>query len=154
MSVFTPDAGVLRHTRTAAHAACFLCGASNPAGLKLDFVLEADGSVHADVPCPRTLQSYEDTLHGGVVAALLDAAMTNGLFALGVVAVTARLSVRYVQPVRLDIPARVAASVDRNRRGLFYCSAELTQNGRVAARASATFVTRLPIGSPPPPRMD
>lgn len=113
MPVSAPDQHILRTTQHQEHAACFLCGATNPAGFKLAFELQPDGTVRASVPCPRMFQSYEGTLHGGVVAALLDSAMTNCLFARGVAAVTARLDVRYRHPVCLDEGAEVTASVSR-----------------------------------------
>lgn len=142
MPVVAPNAATLEEVRATSHAACFICGAANPAGFHLQFALAADGSVSAHVPCPQQFQSYHETLHGGVVAALLDAAMTNCLFARGVTAVTARLAVRYSHRVDLDRDADVTGRVERAGRGLFYCAADLSQHGRVAARATATFVAR------------
>jgi uncharacterized protein (TIGR00369 family) len=133
---------LLDTTRRSAHGGCLFCGSQNPIGFKLDFHAREDGSVHAVFPCGDPLQSYPGTLHGGVVAALLDSAMTNCLFARGVVAVTADLAVRFLSPARPGHPVEVTAAVTRVRGALYYLRAELTQGGTLAARAQATFMRR------------
>lgn len=122
------------------HPACVACGASNPQGLRLQFAVRPDGSVSASFRCSDAFQSYPGTVHGGVVSALLDAAMTNLLFSMGVVAVTAELNVRFVAPVHPDRHAVVRASVARRaRHGLHFLDAEIEQDARIVARASAKF---------------
>lgn len=133
---------VLEATGTSAHAGCLFCGQQNPGGFKLAFHAREDGSVHAVFACERSLQGYPETLHGGVVSALLDSAMTNCLFSKGIVAVTAELTVRFLSPVRPGHPAEVTAAVTRARGPLYYLQAELTQGRTVTARAQATFVRR------------
>lgn len=133
---------VLEATGKSAHAECLFCGKQNPIGFKLTFHARDDGSVHAVFPCERPLQSYPETLHGGVVSALLDSAMTNCLFSKGVVAVTAELTVRFLSPVRLDRPAEVTAAVTRVRGPLYYLQAALTQGQTLTARAQATFMRK------------
>jgi acyl-coenzyme A thioesterase PaaI-like protein len=135
----------LEAIRAAEHRECFLCGAANPLGLGLTFEVQEGGSVLARVPCPDNLRSYRETLHGGVVAAVLDGAMTNALFAAGVVAVTAELTVRFVAPVVNGRDAAVRAWIDRaTSHRLFYLRSELEQGGQVVARASARFIERGP----------
>lgn len=139
----TPDAQkVLEATGRSAHAECLFCGQQNPIGLKLTFHARDDGSVRAVFPCERSLQGYPETLHGGVVSALLDSAMTNCLFSKGIVAVTAELTVRFLSPVRLDHPAEVTAVVTRVRGPLYYLQAELAQGQTLTARAQATFMKK------------
>ncbi len=65
------------------HSQCILCGADHPQGLRLAFNTDANGRVKAEFPCDRMYQGYDGYLHGGVIAALLDSAMTNCLFAHG-----------------------------------------------------------------------
>ena len=133
---------LLERTRADAHSRCFCCGREHPSGLKLEFRENADGSVTARFPCDRVFEGYPETLHGGVVAALLDSAMTNCLFSAGVVALTAELAVRFVSPVKLDHTVEVTASVTRTRGRLYYLRAELTQGQTLTARAQATFMKR------------
>jgi uncharacterized protein (TIGR00369 family) len=138
-----PDAqAVLEATGKSAHAGCLFCGKQNPIGFKLAFRAREDGSVQAVFPCKRPLQSYPETLHGGVVSALLDSAMTNCLFSKGIVAVTGELTVRFLSPVRLEHPAEVTAIVTRVRGPLYYLQAELTQGCTLTTRAQATFMKK------------
>ena len=58
------------------------------------FRREPDGSVTSEFLSDAMYQGYSDVLHGGVVAAVLDGAMTNCLFAHNVVAVPAELRQR------------------------------------------------------------
>ena len=121
------------------HSECLLCGPENPLGLKLRFRVQQDGSVLAVLQCREAFRSYPNTLHGGVISALLDAAMTNALFAVGVVGVTAELTVRFLAPVTLNRSAVVRGSVEKDAPPLFYLRAELEQDRKVMARATATF---------------
>jgi len=141
------DAGqeVLVAVRVREHPHCLLCGAGDPLGLKLAFAVQADGSVLAEFGCPSCLAGYPGMVHGGVVAALLDAAMTNALFARGLVGVTAELTLRFLTPLRLDRPAQVRASLDAAPAHSLYClEAELAQDGQRVARATAKFLRQAP----------
>jgi uncharacterized protein (TIGR00369 family) len=128
--------------KIAEHARCLLCGKDNPIGFTLDFRVIRPGMVLATFPCSRVFQSYPETLHGGVISALLDAAMTNCLFSLGEVAVTAELVVHYLRPTRLDLQAEVVAEVQKSRWPIYQMTAELRQAGVALARAEAKFVNR------------
>ena len=128
--------------KTAEHARCLLCGKDNPIGFKLDFRVVRPGMVLANFPCSRVFQSYPETLHGGVISALLDAAMTNCLFSLGEVAVTAELVVHYLRPTRVDQQAEVVAEVQKSNWPMYQMTAELRQAGVALARAEAKFVNR------------
>jgi len=130
------------------HHRCLLCGAAHPGGLRLAFAVQPDGAVEATVPGRAFLEGYPGMLHGGAIAALLDAAMTNALFARGLVGLTAELTVRFLAPVRLDRPALVRAALTGTRvRPPFCLRAELEQDGQRVARASGKFLAK-PSRSP------
>ena len=138
-----PSQERLDAVRAAEHPRCFLCSPESPSGLKLRFRVQPDGSVLAFCPCREVFQSYPETLHGGIVAALLDAAMANALFSIGVVAVTAELDVRFRAPVLLDRGAVVRGVVEKTTaHPLYYVRSEVEQDRRVVARASARFLVR------------
>ncbi len=127
----------------AEHGSCFLCGSSNPMGIKLAFEAESEGSVVTRVCFSELYAGYPGVLHGGLVSALLDAAMTNALFSKGVVAVTAELTVRFLAPVSPSRHALVRGSVvNREHHRLYAVSAELEQDGKCRARATAKFLPR------------
>jgi len=138
----TADQTTLESIGAVEHPRCSLCGPANALGLKLKFRVETDGSVLATLSCREALQSYPDVLHGGVISALLDAAMTNALFSIGVAGVTGELTVRYLAPVVLNRGADVRAWIERERHPLYHLRAELGQDRTLTARASARFVAK------------
>jgi uncharacterized protein (TIGR00369 family) len=131
-----------RRLRRHSHPDCFVCGPANGHGLGLDFQLGPDGAVEASFPCQRVFEGYPATLHGGIICALLDGAMTNCLFAHGHAAVTADLRVRFRHPVITDCPARVRAWIASSLRPLHELVAELIQADQVMATARGKFVEK------------
>lgn len=133
----------LRAVGTAEHCQCFMCGSSNPLGPSLEFRAVHAGSVVAEFALSEVYAGYPGVLHGGMTSALLDAAMTNALFSIGVVAVTAELTVRFLAPVaptRSAVVRGSVVSVDDNP--LYLVRAELEQDSKLMARASAKFLSR------------
>lgn len=109
-------------------------------GLALRFTTAPDDSVSAVFLGNPTLEGYAGMLHGGVVAALLDGAMTNCLFARGIRALTGDLHVRYRSPVRVAEELIVRAWVESSWHELFHLAAEITQAGELKARAQGKFM--------------
>jgi acyl-coenzyme A thioesterase PaaI-like protein len=87
-------------------------------------------------------EGYPSQLHGGIIGLLLDAAMTHCLFAHGYVAVTGELRVRYRHPVDAQQNCLVRSWIRASRPPLRLVEAELVQEGRVKAMASAKFIDR------------
>ena len=123
-----------------AHPRCFVCSGDHPTGLGLTFVGNDDGSVMARFACDESFAGYSGVVHGGVVATLLDGAMTHCLFEEGHVAMTADLHVRYRHPLRVGTPATVRAWVTRACNPLFELNAEVVQEGVLKARAVGKFM--------------
>lgn len=125
-----------------AHSACYVCGDANPAGLALHYAADGEGTVWAEFVCQRYHEGYGGIIHGGIVAAILDGAMTNCLFATGRTGLTADLHVRLRQPLKAGSPAVVRAWIERDQSPLVIIAAEITQNGAVKARATGKFLER------------
>jgi acyl-coenzyme A thioesterase PaaI-like protein len=121
------------------HPSCLVCGDERPDGLGLRFEQQADGSVVAEFDCSAVFQGYPDRLHGGVVAMLLDAAMTHCLFAYNVAGVTAKLGIRYYRAVTLGVPAPVRARIVDAESPLYYLRSEVVQDGGLCVVAKGTF---------------
>jgi acyl-coenzyme A thioesterase PaaI-like protein len=138
----TASQSTLELLATTEHTRCLLCGPANALGPRLRFRVQTDGSVLARFLCREILQSYPEMLHGGVISALLDAAMTNALFSVGVVGVTAELTVRFLAPVALDRGAMVCAAIEKASPPLYLVRGELAQEGRFMARASGKFLVK------------
>ncbi len=130
----------LDETRSRVHAECVVCSPDKANGLKLTFVRLADGGVHTEFPCGAEFEGYPGYVHGGIVSSLLDGAMTNALFAAGHVALTAELTVRFLEPLLVGEAATVEGRVERARPRLQLTTAAVVQGGRTKATARAKFI--------------
>ncbi|MBP7526174.1 MAG: PaaI family thioesterase [Propionivibrio sp.] len=132
-----PEAGKVGVVRPASHAGCMVCGL--PSVLGLSFHATEQG-VKASLKLKPEWQGYSSALHGGMIATLLDAAMTHCLFHQGIEAMTADLQVRYLAPVPCPGRIEVSARLSGQRRLIYELDAELRVGGMVKARAKAKFM--------------
>jgi acyl-coenzyme A thioesterase PaaI-like protein len=100
--------------------------------------------VEASFSCQDCFEGFPDSLHGGFVAVLLDSAMTNCMFAHGLVGMTGELKVRFRQIVSIGKAARVRAWLERSSHRLHVFGASLEQDGNIKATASGKFL-QIPI---------
>jgi acyl-coenzyme A thioesterase PaaI-like protein len=126
--------------RDVCHPACIVCASRDEGGLGVRFRKQPDGSVVGIFDCEERFQGYPDRLHGGVVALLLDAAMTHCLFHNGIVGVTGRLQVSFRGPVDLGRRAQLHARIESHVKKLYRLKAELVQDARAKATAEAKFL--------------
>ena len=124
------------------HKNCVVCGPSNDCGLHVQFKTLSDGSVQASFGCGKAFEGYAGRIHGGVISALLDGAMTHCIFARGDVGVTGELKVRYRHPVIVDLTAIVRGWIRRFSSPLYLMEAELLQDGQVKVIATAKFMAQ------------
>ena len=134
--------GLLKTARAKAHPFCLVCSQSNPMGLGLEFTVHDDGSVSASFLGHPALEGFQGFLHGGMIASLLDGAMTNCLFAHGHAAMTGELKVRYREPVIIGEEMLIRAWIAQSASRLHVLEAELKQGDCIKATASAKFVER------------
>lgn len=79
---------------------CFACGLDNPDGLRIQWTV--DGRIMTGQFTPsQKYQGWKGVVHGGILATLLDEAMTRLVCAVYGSAVTAEMTVRYVAPARI-----------------------------------------------------
>lgn len=117
-----------------------MCGDRNPTSLGLRFSRQDEASVGGLFQSQEELQGYDGILHGGVIAALLDSAMTNCLFHAGVRAVTADLRVRYRHSIPAGEKVEVEARLIDSRPPLYRLRASIRMNGRTMAQGDARFM--------------
>ncbi|MFC1872533.1 PaaI family thioesterase [Chloroflexota bacterium] len=113
---------------------CFGCGPNNPAGLHLAF--KTDGQkVRAEFVPARHHQGWPDILHGGIISAVLDEAMSYAAkLSVKVECVTAQMSVVFREPVKITQRLEVSSFVTRVSRKILESKAELTlADGTVVA---------------------
>ena len=130
------------------HRTCPVCGDLNPTGLRAVFEVCPDGVVEAQVVCGEDKEGYAGHLHGGIIASLLDGAMTNCLFSHGIRAVTGELVVRMLHPLQVGTSMVVRGWLERCLPPLYLLKAELRQEGRLAAKGKAKFMRKMEEGVP------
>ena len=119
---------------------CFACGPANPKGLHLAFRFEGEEYV-CDFTPAKEYQGWDDIMHGGIVATVLDEVMTRILWEKGVGAMTAEITVRLKRPVPIGRPATARARITEGHKRLYLTEAELLlADGSVAATATAKFL--------------
>ena len=124
------------------HTHCLFCGSLNPRSLHLEFEASEDGGVKAIYTAPPELQGYDGIVHGGILASLLDSAMTHCLFHRGVRALTGDLHIRYLQSVPFGIALEIRARVRSSRSPVHLLESEISAGGTVMVRADAKFMER------------
>ena len=125
----------------AAHNRCFGCGEANPAGLRLEFLQAPDGSVVSLPVVPNTFDGHPGNLHGGIIATLLDEAMSKAMRALGRPSVTRKLDVDYLLPVPSGVPLRIEGRVVRSDERKHWTEARiLNADGTVLAHGKGLFI--------------
>lgn len=122
------------------HDNCAICGKRNLLSLELDFSSTDEHSIVSRFKSHSGLQGYEGYLHGGVISALLDAAMTHCLFHYGVIAVTGDLHIRFLHLIPCDADLTVTAQIKTIKYGIYIVTARLLIDEQLMAKAEAKFV--------------
>jgi uncharacterized protein (TIGR00369 family) len=120
---------------------CFVCGLENPAGLKASFYEDEDGHVTATWTPGEEYQGYPGVLHGGIAAALLDEALGRTVVGRDLWLATAKMEIRYRNPIPIGEPLTVIAELTRVRSRTVEARGELRlTDGRIGAEANAVYV--------------
>lgn len=121
---------------------CFGCGDGNPQGLRLRFRPLPDGGVWARFTPTGLHQGYMAMTHGGILATVLDEAMSWALTHNGDLGVTARMSLSFRRPATVGEPLLVAAHVGRSKARLVDATATAyrERDGEVVAEAEGRFM--------------
>ncbi len=120
---------------------CFGCGKDNPIGLKLKFVFDDDCYCTYFTPQAEH-QSYNNQMHGGLIATLLDETLGDHAYKLaGKPAFTAKLELRYKNPVPVGETVKIFSNLVRKKGRLYEMKGKLLlADGSVAAEANAKFL--------------
>lgn len=120
---------------------CFGCGTANHVGLQLVFSQAPDGSVFSDAALSGNYEGPPGYLHGGIIATILDEAMSKANRARGVTAMTRQMQVEYLRPVPSGSPFRVTGRVIRSEGRKHWTEASIqNHDGATLATATALFI--------------
>ena len=121
---------------------CFGCGPNNPEGLHLSFTI--DREVHTAATTVLLDERYQGApgyVHGGIIATLLDEAMSKLNRPLGVLAMTRQMDVSYLRPVPIRTELLVKSRfLHRDGRKLFHEAELLGPDGEVLSRCTGLWI--------------
>jgi uncharacterized protein (TIGR00369 family) len=124
---------------------CFGCGLENPSGLRLHFFTDDENNVVCYLRLQARFAGPPGHAHGGIIATLLDEAMSKSNRAREILAMTRQLEVEYLRPVPLRVPLTLTAQYMGATGRRNHTEAQLADaTGQVLATAKAVFVTVSP----------
>lgn len=121
---------------------CFGCGPENSTGLQLKFTPTPAGNAYrSEFQLGPSFAGPPGHAHGGIIATILDEAMSKANRLRSTVALTRRIEVDYLRPVPLGQPLVVEGRIVRVRGRALYNRAELRNaEGVVLARSRGKFL--------------
>jgi uncharacterized protein (TIGR00369 family) len=128
---------------------CFVCGHSNPDGLRIKFEYPGPGRCRAEFVPSRKFQGWHGILHGGIVSTLLDEALAHAVGGAerggsGSGAVTAELAVRFKKPVGIGSKIILTGKIEKDQGRMVEAVSEITDEaGIVLASARGKLVRPL-----------
>jgi uncharacterized protein (TIGR00369 family) len=117
---------------------CFVCGKKNAAGLQLEFTASpGSGEAEARVAFPVQLQGWRSTVHGGLLATVLDETMIKAAAACGYKCVTAEITVKFKKPALTGAPYLASGKVLETRGRIVLAESRIGDaEGQVYAAAT------------------
>jgi uncharacterized protein (TIGR00369 family) len=124
---------------------CFGCGDDNAAGLHLQFFVDEEQRVLCRVHLARQFQGPPGHAHGGIIATLLDEAMSKANRHRNIIAMTRHMSIDYRRPVPLESDLVLEGWSEKDAGSTsgrkHQCSAEIRDaSGTVLASATGIFI--------------
>ena len=123
---------------------CFACGGTNPIGMHLAIEL-GDGEATTTWLPGADFVGWEEKVHGGLLATLLDEVMAWAPSSFDSWAVTAEMAIRYRSPANPGEPLTARGWVTERRRRIYRVQGEVRgPDGRLIAEASGRFLGASP----------
>jgi len=123
------------------HRNCFACGSNNGMGLGLKFYKHEDGTIFGNFFADPKFEGYSGIIHGGIIATLLDSAMTHCLLMQDIPALTGRLSIKYSTPIRTGTVVKLEAKIVDQFHKMFILEGKALVAGKRVASAEAKYST-------------
>lgn len=103
---------------------CFACGNKNERGLKIDWKVEGKKTFSEFVP-QKEFQGWKNIVHGGILATLMDEAMTRLAWIACGGALTAEMTVRYLKTAVIGEKLLITGEIVEENRKLVLMKAEI-----------------------------
>ena len=120
---------------------CFVCGVENPHGLQVDVERDGENRVKAGFVADDRYRGWSNYLHGGILSLIFDEMLGWLSRFMGYDAMTARLEVRYRNPVPLGSRLRFSGVLEKEIRGILDINLRaLFEDGTVAAEGKGRMM--------------
>jgi uncharacterized protein (TIGR00369 family) len=127
---------------------CFGCGAHNRIGMRVRFLHDPQNEaagVIAHLRLAKRFQGPHGFVHGGILAALLDEAMSKAIHAgahgATIMALTRHMETEYLRPTPLGAKLVLRGCEERVEGRKHFCSALIEdEHGKLLARGKALFI--------------
>lgn len=120
---------------------CFVCGPSNPIGLRVKFRLEDDVCLAEFTPGPEHM-GYDKVTHGGIVFSLLDDVMANWIWLRGQQCFTGKAEIRYREHLPIGTHVRLEGRCLKRKGRLAQMEGKVirVEDDEVIAEATGSFM--------------
>ncbi len=129
-----------------ADGTCFACGPHNAAGLHMNF--KSDGkTIYSWLRVPRHLCGWQNLLHGGVIATILDETMSwTAHHLIKKLILTRSISIDFLQPAHVDTTLRAEGYIHRikSERQAELKARLVNEKEKVCAHATGSFALLTP----------
>lgn len=123
---------------------CFACGGQNAIGMRLEIEL-GEGMARTEWRAGADYVGWEDKIHGGILATLLDEVMAWAPSSYDSWAVTAEMHLRYRAPANPGELLTAEAHVMSRKRRIYEVHGEVRgDSGRLIAEADGRFLGAAP----------
>lgn len=130
-------------------ANCFVCGKANIHGLQLVWKTRGQ-TTEAEFFPPKHLQGWQGIVHGGVLASVLDEAMTRLAWELNGGVVTGEINVRYYKPARVGERLHVKGEVAPAKSRVIGGKAEIRNAAGLLIAAATGKIFKVKEKAPSP----
>ena len=121
--------------------ACFVCGDESPQGMHLRFETHGRGASAEWIPTAGW-ESFQGVIHGGIISAVLDEAMSKAIIARGDQAFTADLRIRFRKKICVgDVVLVNGWVVSVEKRKILAEASLKSEDGEERAHAWGVFLT-------------
>ncbi len=121
---------------------CIICGKKNSGGLNIKYTLSQDGIIEARWTPSIKHEGFKGIIHGGILSAVIDEAMSKAIIFRQIEALTVDLNVRFhnyaVCGEKLNIKAWI---IKKHKRKILTEGILLKEKGDKILHAMATFLT-------------
>lgn len=122
---------------------CFVCGVSNPIGLKSRFYSVGENQVELRLTFTDSYQGYPGITHGGIIATILDETMGRAVLASNSerLMMTAKMEVKYRLPVPLNTEILFRGVVTKDKGRIAQAEGyAILPDGSIAVEAIGTLM--------------